>query len=963
MTGNNVHRLPAPWGSLLNRDEPVEFKFDGSVVSGYVGDTVTSALAANGRFVLSRSFKYHRPRGSVSLAGWDANSYVQIGNEPNVPADLYPAGKGIVVSAQNVLGSLDRDYGAGASIFKRFLPVGFYYRAFFRPRGIWMFWERFIRKASGLGRINTNAGHESYCDKKYLFTDVAVIGAGPAGLSAALEAAGMGASVLLIEESPVIGGSLNYARFGKPRKEVDRLRDSLVDAVQQNDRIRVLTDVTCSGWFADNWLSLNNSRRLFKVRARRVVLATGSVEQPAVFRNNDVPGVLPASAVQRLLRLYGVRPGKRAVVITSNTEGFDVASDLIEAGVAVAAIADVSLAGVELAADDETNVIRDLLPMQVRPTRGNKGVAAIDLAAQGETSVRMSIECDLVVTSIGYAPLGQLACHDGGHLAYDNTVQAFRIGNCPDGGDIAGSVNHSYTLDAVLADGKAAGQHAAASLRVDRPSQRKAVTDPTAAIMNHPYPIYSHPQGGEYLDFDEDQTIHDLENAVADGFDHPELAKRYSTAAMGPSQGRLSATNALRVVTRASGSTGLQVTTQRPPFRPVPFRVLAGRILEPERLTPMHDWHTEHGAVHMPVGQWQRPAYYASRESREQSIECEVAAIRNAVGLIDISTLGGIEIRGPDAAEFLNRMYTFAYTRQAVERIRYVLMTDETGSIVDDGVACRLGDEHFYVTTTTTGSDAVYRTMLKRVAEWRLEVDLCNVTAAFAAMNLAGPRTRDVLNGLNTDIDFSARSFPYLAARSGYINNIPVRAMRVGFVGELGLELHVPSSRALELWKVIMAAGQPAEIRPVGVEAQRVLRLEKGHIIVGQDTDGLTNPGEAGMSWAVSSAKPYFIGRAAVSCLGGQVQTRKLVGFELPTAEVALPEECNLVLRDGDIAGRVTSIAHSATLDRVIGLAYAHPDDSSPGSRIVIKGSKGNLLEAQVVELPFLDADGLRQEA
>ena len=450
---------------------------------------------------------------------------------------------------------------------------------------------------------------------------------------------------------------------------------------------------------------------------------------------------------------------------------------------------------------------------------------------------------------------------------------------------------------------------------------------------------------------------------MADGFEHPELAKRYSTVGMGPSQGRLSSLNALRIVQRYNGDhlAGATGTTQRPPFKPVSFGVLAGRSFEPERLTPMHRWHADNGAVFMPAGMWKRPAYYTGNKDRAATIVEEVAAIRRNVGVIDVSTLGGIEIRGPDAAEFLNRMYTFAYKKQPVGRCRYLLMTDDTGGIVDDGVACRLHNEHFYVTTTTTGSDTVYRNMLRRNAEWGLEIDCLNVTSTYAGMNIAGPKSRYVMEKIQSDIDFSKDAFPYLAVRQGKTTGIPVIAMRVGFVGELGYELHVPWTHALGLWKKLIAVGAQFGIRPVAVEAQRVLRLEKGHIIVGQDTDGLTMPRDAALDWAVTSSKPYFIGKPAIGFSETRPKSRLLVGYRLLNSNGPVPEESHLVIRDNIIVGRVTSVARSEALDEVIGLAYVAPEQAELGTHFQIKVDKGREVTAQTVRIPFYDPENLRQ--
>jgi sarcosine oxidase subunit alpha len=364
----------------------------------------------------------------------------------------------------------------------------------------------------------------------------------------------------------------------------------------------------------------------------------------------------------------------------------------------------------------------------------------------------------------------------------------------------------------------------------------------------------------------------------------------------------------------------------------------------------------------MPAGPWQRPAWYGDPEQRQQQIDSEVLAVRKQVGLIDVSTLGGIEIRGPDAAEFLSRAYTFRYKQQATGTSRYLLMCDNTGAIIDDGVALRLSEDHFYLTTTTSGSETVYRSMLRHAAEWGLDLSIVNSTTAWAAINLAGPYAREIIQQLESDIDFSAEAFPYLAGRQGNVGGAPVMAMRVGFVGELGYELHLPWSCALSVWEQLLALGQGSGIRPVGVEAQRVLRLEKGHLIVGQDTDGLSFPEEAGLGWAVSFKKGYFTGGPALGFLGADGISRQLVGFKLSDASVPTPQECNLVLNGNEISGRVTSVVRSGTLQAVIGLAYVSPEQAKPGSEFSIKLSNGQRVRANTVKLPFYDPDKLRQE-
>ena len=500
--------------------------------------------------------------------------------------------------------------------------------------------------------------------------------------------------------------------------------------------------------------------------------------------------------------------------------------------------------------------------------------------------------------------------------------------------------------------------------QVRPPSAEAATAGSEPECRSHPWPIFPHASGKDFVDFDEDQTVGDLLNAMADGFDDPELVKRYTTTAMGPSQGRHSALNALRIVRRAS-PLGLEAvgvtTTQRPPFLPESFGHLAGRGFEPARLTAMHHQHLALGARMMAAGLWYRPAYYGPPDHRQAAIAAEVRAVREGVGMIDVSTLGGLEVRGPDAAELLERIYTFAYAKQPVGRTRYLLACDMTGAIIDDGVACRFADDWFYVTATTSGVDALYRSMLRWNAEWRLDVDVANVTAAYAGINVAGPLARQVLDRLHGDIDLSAAAFPYLACRLGTLAGIPVRMLRVGFVGELGYEIHCPASYGAALWDLLAEAGKPLGIRPFGVEAQRVLRLEKGHIIVGQDTDGLTFPHEAQMEWAVAGRKPFFVGQRAIRVQAARPLARKLVGFTLPT-DAPLPEECCLVIRDGAIVGRVTSAARSAAAGAAIGLAYVHPDDSEAGKRFTIKLEDGSTVTATVATLPFYDPANARQE-
>ncbi|WP_455887105.1 2Fe-2S iron-sulfur cluster-binding protein [Pseudomonas rustica] len=965
---NSHTRLPAPMGLLIDRERPLRFQFDGQACQGFAGDTIASALLGNSRWLLSRSFKYHRPRGPLSMAGQDANTLVQLPEEPNVLADLEAAREGQVVEGQNFNGSLEHDRDAYLGKFSRFMPVGFYYRSFYKPKGMWKVWEPLIRKKAGLGVLDLGFKPQYY-DKAYLFVDVAVIGGGPAGLRAALDAANAGAKVLLVEQQPVLGGSLTYARFDIAGTRAASLRQELLAAIEGHPNIQVLLEATCNGWFTDNYLPVIQHKRLYKVRASRCLVAAGSFDQPVVFRNNDLPGVMLTSAAQRLMKLYAVKPGQRAVILTGHDDGYLAALDLQEQGVAVAAVVDMRAAPADAALAAELK--RRDIPVHLGSTvyealheTGMRHVSGVDIrpiTGQGKVGAHgLRLACDLLCMSAGYMPVYQLLCQAGGKLAYDVNRDEFTLSNLPAGLDIAGSVNGRHALANVLADATHAAADALAALGLQTPSQPVFSAE---AKVNFPWPIFPHPKGKDFVDFDEDLQVRDIVNATRSGYRDIQLVKRFSTVGMGPSQGRHSALPTARLVAHATGrsisETG--VTTARPPFQAEKLAHVAGRAFDPYRQTPMHRRHLQAGAKMMPAGIWQRPAYYGKPEERERCMQEEARHVREKVGLIDVSTLGGLDIRGPDAAELLERVYTFGFAKLPVGRTRYALMTNEHGVVIDDGVCARLGEQHFYVTATTSGVDRIYQQMLKWNAQWRLDVDITNVTAALAAVNLAGPLSRQVLAKVCDDVDLSAEAFPYLGVRQGKVASIPARILRVGFVGELGYEVHVPARHAERLWDALMQAGTGLGIRPFGVETQRLLRLEKGHVIISQDTDGMTHPAEIDMQWAIGRKKPFFVGKRSIEILEAQPLKRKLVGFTLPQGSPQ-PLEGHLVLDGPDISGNVTSCEYSQTLGQIIGLAYAGAHQATPGMHIPIRVEGGAMVHAKVVQLPFHDPDNLRQE-
>jgi sarcosine oxidase subunit alpha len=818
---------------------------------------------------------------------------------------------------------------------RRFLPVGFYYKGFMGRGFPWF--ERAIRAFSGLGTVQLDDPGRLR-ERRHAHCDVAVVGAGISGLSAALAAATAGAGrVVLIDESQQPGGSGLWHARATPENSARCLE--LIAAVRANPAIELMLSHSVVGNYTDHELAVARIDRedggLTLLRAGAVVLATGVIDQPAVFRNNDLPGVLLGSAAQRLLYRYGISVGDRIVVAGAGPDSNALTRDLMSHGLDVQQIPCEGLAAI--AARDGT-------------------LAAVEWQAGSGTR---RTACDALLLACGWMPALQLALQRGATLRFDAQLGQHVPDALPAGLFVAGRANGCFSFNARIKDGRAAGECAALHALGQPTGARPAPRDTTS--HSHPLPLFPCAQGKEFVDLDEDLTLADLANAAQEGFDSVELLKRYSTVGMGPSQGKLSNLNAARQLARVTGRDlpSLGLTTARPPWQPVSLGALAGARFSPQRRSALDEWHASQGAQWMSAGAWRRPAYYGSPAHAAEMIAREVSAVRNTAGLIDVSTLGKIEVMGRDAGELLDRLYTGRLGNLAPGRTRYALMLDEAGVVIDDGVAMRLGNGRFYITTTTGNSAAVYREMQRRVAEWRLDCTLHNLTGHMAAMNLAGPHAREILKSC-TYLDLSEAAFPYLALREGDIAGAPVRMARVGFVGELGYEIHVPHADAPLLWEYLLQAGIRFGLQPFGVEAQRILRLEKGHIIIGQDTDGLTNPFEAGLGRLASMDKPFFVGQRSLALLQRRGPRQQLSGFVLDAPRAPLAE-CHLAIADGEIAGRITSIAWSATLQQTIGLALVSPTLAGAGGRVQFRDDTGALHAARLVAPPFYDPGNLRQ--
>lgn len=959
-------RLPKQAGEWIDRSKPIKFSFEGQEYNGFEGDTISSALWAAGVKVLGRSFKYHRARGVFSFANHDVNIMMTDGTDTNIRADVVQVEAGKAYKTVNTDGGVIADHKKIIDSISPLLPVGFYYKAFHKPAALFPFWENMIRKSAGLGKVNFNYPRITK-RKLNVHCDVLVVGAGPSGLSAALTAANAGLEVILVDENAHLGGSLSYDRAGS---DVGKsMLDRIVQKVVENSNIHLYSSAYAAGYYADHLVPIVTKLGITRVRAKAIIVASGAFEQPPVFHNNDLPGVMLGSAAQRLIYRYSAKPFNTGVVVTANAHGYRVALDLINAGCKVAAL-------VELRADNHHDQIASELTRrgikimtgscvyEALPSSRKLGVRGAIICPFDETNgtvntnEKIIIDCDGIAMSAGWAPAAALLYQSGMTVRYDNDIQQFVPKKLPNGIFAAGKVNGVYTLDQRLNDGARAAAEALNYL--GKKAKNITVEAHQSASPSHPYPIVPHPKGKNFVDFDEDIAVKDFINAAQEGFDNIELMKRFTTVGMGPSQGKHSNMNAIRILAKIRNLPVEKIgtTTARPFFHPTPFGHLAGRSFHSHRISAIHAWHKTAGAAFTDVGAWSRPAYYEKNSlSKLEIIQQEAVAVRQSVGMIDSSSIGKVEVCGPDAAEFLERFYTGKFVNQKIGTSRYLLLLDELGVVVDDGVALRFADELFYLSISTSSAAAVYREMQRCLQLWQLNVVLVNVTGAYSLINVAGPKSREVLSKL-VNIDLADATFAMGSGKEAEILGVPVRLIRVAFVAKLAFEIHCASSYGLGIWKALLEAGAEYNIRPFGTDAQRLLRLELGHCMPGVDTDGLTNPFEIGEAHRLHMEKPFFIGKRSLEIIAKKTPNKKLVPFVLEENFVGeMPQDCNLVIEAGAIKGRITSIAYSPAAKRVVGLAYVSPAQAALGNVFEIRTDNGSLVKATVAATPFFKAE------
>jgi len=940
------YRMDHQPGEVIDRTRQISFGWNGDTFHGYSGDTIVSALAAAGVRIFSRSYKYHRPRGILTATYHDPNVMVQVGDDPNVRAGHRHIEPEMIVEPQNAWPSLDFDVKATNRLVGRFLSPGFYYKTFMAPRPLWPAYQKMLSRFAAGGKVDQRTEPGRF-DHRYAHPDVLVAGGGPAGMAAAIAAAEAGSSVILVEEEPQLGGHL---RYGGP-EELATL-DDLADRVRSNHAIEVMTDSVVSGRYDHNWVSVVQRdvpgvrERLVKARVKCLVVAVGTLERPYVFKGNDLPGVMLSTAVRRLINLYAVRPGDRAVVLTANASGDAAVTDLERAGVDIAAVIDARTGGT------------------VHEAVGTKEVTSV-LDSKGNR-----IDADLLVTATGWTSPTALLNMAGDRPLYVLEAARHVPNGLPEEVLATGGIVGDGPAVELIAHGAATGAEAArraamvkALWQSNAPAGRPMKTEKASPIDipglghdDHPEMFRASTHG--FVDFSEDVTSKDLISAAKEGYDTLELAKRYTTVGMGPLQGKVEAVNALAVHGEAIGSSLLEgsTTTWRPPYAPIRLGTLAGRRHEPVRYSTIQPWHEARGAKQLVAGQWIRPEHYGDPAS-------EVRTVREAVGIIDVSPIGKIDLRGRHVPELLELVYVNKWSNLGVGKVRYGIMCAEDGVILDDGVTGRLSQDHYMMSTTSGGAGTVWNWLDEWLQtghpDW--DVKMTAVTDGYASINVAGPKSRELVRRV-TNIDLDPDAFPYMEVRTGTVAGIEdCFVWRIGFTGELSFEIHIPSSHGLEVWEALLEAGNDLDVRPFGVEAQRILRLEKGHFIIGQDTDGLSQGFGFGLDWAIKMDKQDFAGKPELAWQVGRGEYPQLVAIQTEDPKLVPVESCQIVDHEGTIRGRITSSRMSPTLGRSICLGQVEPGLAGADQRIQIRLPNGDVAAARVLaEHAHFDPGGVR---
>ncbi|MEQ8481792.1 MAG: sarcosine oxidase subunit alpha [Hoeflea sp.] len=980
-------------GGLIDRSTPIGFSFDGRALEGYQGDTLASALLANGQQLVGRSFKYHRPRGILTAGSAEPNALLTVGTgprtEPNTRATMQELYEGLEAKSQNRWPSLDFDAGALNGLLSPFLGAGFYYKTFMWPAPLWeKLYEPLIRRAAGLGKATRETDPDSY-EKCWAHCDLLVIGSGPAGLAAALTAGRAGARVILIDEHSNAGGSLLSETAIIHGMGAQDFAARIASELASLDNVRILTRTTVFGWYDDNVFGAVERlqkhvsapkahlpvERLWRIVAKRALLATGSEERPLVFGGNDIPGVMMASAMRSFLNRHAVAPGKAVAIFTTNTSGYALARDLVAAGVNVEAIIDSRAEPEPVPGIEKIRVIKEGL---VTEAKGGRALEAITIAHGGKSE---NLKADALAMSGGFSPIIHLACHRGGKPVWSEENSCFLAPQNRTGISLAGSVNGVDGIAACLNDGAVRAASLIQSLGFPVTAQEFGPVEGDMLCPPSP-PLWSVPgsRGKAFVDFQNDVHTGDLDLAVREGYGDVELAKRYTTNGMATDQGKLSNVNAIGLLAEVRGLSPAEIgtTTFRPFYTPVSFGALTGTAhgghFRPVRKSPLHDWAANNGAIFVETGLWYRSSWFTrdGETTWRQSVDREVLNVRRNAGICDVSMLGKIEIMGADAAEFLNRVYANGFLKLPVGKARYGLMLREDGHIFDDGTTSRLAEDRYFMTTTTAyAADVMSHLEFCAQVLWPdLDVRLTSVTDHWAQMAIAGPKARSILANI-VDDDISNAAFPFLAARevSLFGGKVAGRLFRISFSGELAFELAVPAGFGEATADAIMEAGRPHGIQPYGIEALSVLRIEKGHV-THNEINGTVVPADLGFGRMVSSRKPDFVGKHLINREGLVASDRlQLVGL-IPVDPKARFRAGAHILKADDAAtlendqGYVTSVAYSPHVGSTIGLALVRRGFERLGEEVVAwNGLHNEVTRCHLCNPVFVDPDNERLHA
>lgn len=957
----------------VDRSEPIAFAWAGKTLHGYAGDTLASALMANGVSIIGRSFKYHRPRGLIAAGLEEPNAIVQLetGNAtvPNVKATQVELYEGLVANPVNAKPSVDFDLMAVTGLFKRFIPAAFYYKTFMWPN--WHWFEPSIRKAAGLGDAPQQTDPDGY-EHRFAHTDILIVGSGAAGLAAAVAAAKGGETILLVEADAELGGGLLDAMGEVEGLGPRAWRDRMMTALADLPNVTVMTRAMAFGFYDHGLVGLcervtdhlpptarrGPRQRLWKVRTKRVILATGAFERPIAFAGNDLPGVMLASAAQTYARRFGVAPGRRIVVVTNNDSAYVAAYAMHDAGVEIAAIVDSRAKGGDVAARAAERGISTIMKAAPIKAKGRRRVKGAVIGRIDDGKAIRTIACDTILMSNGWNPAVHLHSQSGGSLTFNTSLEAFLPSKAEQPAVNVGAAAGIFDTDFAIASGRAAGQ----GDPVQPPCP--AAVGPTLHFADG-----DRRAGHAWVDYQNDVTAGDVQLAARENFQSVEHLKRYTTLGMASDQGKTSNVTGIQILSNAIGKPpqAIGTTKFRPPFDPVTIGGFAGRAVG-EDLMPLahaaaHASAVAAGARMENYGAWLRPAYFPrASEDEHAAVAREVLAVRKGVGLFDASPLGKIEVKGPDAAEFLQRVYVNGVRNLKVGRCRYGLMLSEHGIIYDDGVFAKIGEDHFLVGTTSGHAAAITDILQEWLqCEWTdLKVLVENVTTAWAVMNIAGPKARHVLAGVGTDINLSREAFPHMTYREGLVGGVRARVERVSFSGELSYEVAVPWQYGRALWDEMMRAGAQYAITPFGVEALMAMRIEKGFLHVGSDTDGTTMPQDVGFGGAMAKKPEDFIGRRSTMRPDGlRADRRQLVGLETLDGGGAFHTGAHVLAANtrGPTQGWVTSSILSPTLRRPVALALVERGEARIGDEVQV-WDLGKGRAARIVEPRFYDPAG-----